>query len=345
MSLRKKQQKKGDRMTDGPKQAGDPWSFLACRESIIHGDFSSYRPIPCREEQQQSLIQKASIPARGPGGGARIGGGEQMVRPGAGASEEQTAGLTNPSSLSTKIYRGSCRSPLLCTRAALFIGKYSTWKPDSTSKNSRIYSVSTWSPTAEVWQRWANTSSYLQKAACPAGGGGKSPEELFRSSHEVPRKNPPPRRARRPLCRRGRLPPAGGGGPAPRRTPPAPVGAPRGARPAGRSPAPPSSGGALASQAPPTASAPGSAAPAALHPSGGRRDVKKVTSSQGDWALQEQRLVLRLLSNDMTRPPEELRCYLGLRHISIWFAGQGKLATHEKLTLSVLNQGEHKVKK
>lgn len=54
------------------------------------------------------------------------------------------------------------------------------------------------------------------------------------------------------------------------------------ARPAGRSPAPPSSGGALASQAPPTASAPGLAASAALHPSGGRRDVKKVTSSQGD---------------------------------------------------------------
>lgn len=55
---------KRDCVTDGHQKAGDPWSFLACCESIINGDFSSYRPIPCREERQQSLPQNASIPAK-----------------------------------------------------------------------------------------------------------------------------------------------------------------------------------------------------------------------------------------------------------------------------------------
>lgn len=50
----------------------------------------------------------------------------------------------------------------------------------------------------------------------------------------------------------------------------------------------------------------------------------KVTSPQGDRAPREQRFVLRLPSNDIARPPEELRRYLRLRHTSIWFAGQGK---------------------
>jgi len=63
MNLRKKQQKKGGCTTDGHKKAGDPRSFLASCESIINGDVSSYRPIPSREEQQQDLVQSASIPA------------------------------------------------------------------------------------------------------------------------------------------------------------------------------------------------------------------------------------------------------------------------------------------
>lgn len=113
MNLRKQQQKKGDCLTDGHKQAGDPWSFLALSESIINGDFSSYRPIPCREEQQQqNLIQNASIPAKWLGeeanqqrwadGASGSGAGSAAERSerarGDGVSEEPTARLTNPSS-------------------------------------------------------------------------------------------------------------------------------------------------------------------------------------------------------------------------------------------------------
>lgn len=112
----------------------------------------------------------------------QIGSGEQMVQS-SGTGEETrevsprrwrvrgTERRTYWPELSTGMYRGSCRSPVLCIPTALFIGKYSKWKPDSTSKNSWIYWVSTWSPTAEVWQRYVNTSSYLQKAACQATGG------------------------------------------------------------------------------------------------------------------------------------------------------------------------------
>lgn len=132
MKLRKKQQKKGDCMTDGHKKAGDPWSFLACCESINNGDFSSYRPIPCREEQQQNLIQNASMPANWLGkevnqqrraDGASGSGtgeerrGEKRAR-GDGVSEEQATGLTNPSSplrYTVGVADRLCSaSPLLC---------------------------------------------------------------------------------------------------------------------------------------------------------------------------------------------------------------------------------------
>lgn len=132
-------------MTDGHKKAGDPRSFLACCESIINGDFSSYRPIPCREEQQQSLIQKASIPAEGLG----KAGNRQRRADGAsgsgtedGVSEEQPAALTDPGS-PLRYTAGAAARTAFCIPAALVIGKYSNGKPDSAAKNSRIYSTAT----------------------------------------------------------------------------------------------------------------------------------------------------------------------------------------------------------
>lgn len=91
-------------------------------------------------------------------GKKQTGSGEQMVRAARQRERSEPAETACPRSqphdlltpAPTKIYRGSCRSLGLCIPAALFIGKYSKWKPDSTSKNSRIYSNSTRSPAVEV---------------------------------------------------------------------------------------------------------------------------------------------------------------------------------------------------
>lgn len=142
MKLRKQQQKKGDCLTDGHKQAGDPWSFLALCESIINGDFSSYRPIPCREEQQQqNLIQNASIPAKGLGeeanqqrwadGASGSGAGAQRR----GASEP--AGTACPRS----------RPQHLLTRAPLRYTVGAADRPGSASPGfvyRKIFKMETW---------------------------------------------------------------------------------------------------------------------------------------------------------------------------------------------------------